>query len=107
MAEAQENVELEDKDVLLKQASVALEKEHRRHEATKLAFVMVEKGKIQPFETYDALEEKVASLMEKDLRVVREALDLDVELPEFGKLAGGPSIPEDATAAFYHRLAED
>lgn len=92
---------------LLKQAADAIEAAHRRDEATKLAFAMVERGKVSPFESYDEFEEKIASLMEKDLKVVREAMEMDVDLPDFGKVASGPSYPDDATAAFYHRLAED
>lgn len=98
--------ELEDKDVLLKQAADALDLAQLRDEATKIAFALVEKGKVPPFESYEELQEKVASLMGKDLRVVREALDMDVALPEFGKVASGPEFSDDATAAFFHRLAD-
>lgn len=92
---------------LLKEAAAALETAHRREEAAKLAFAMVEKGKVAPFDTYADFEEKIASLMGKNLEVVREALDLDVDLPDFGKVASTGSVPEDATAAFFHRLAAD
>jgi hypothetical protein len=92
---------------LLKQAADALEGAHRKTSAVKLAFSMVERGKVPPFETYSQFEEKVASLMEKDLRVVEEALDMDGDLADFGKLASDGPVPEDAVSAFYHRLAED
>ena len=68
---------------------------------------MVERGKIPPFETLSQFNEKVASLMEKDLRVVEEALEMDAPLADFGKIASSGPAPADATAAFYHRLAED
>lgn len=96
------------KNELLKQAADALDLAQRKEEAVKLAFVMVERGKVQPFESHADFEEKVASLMEKDLRVVEEALEMDVDMPVFGKVAStGPIPTDDATAAFYHRLAED
>jgi hypothetical protein len=98
---------VEDKDVLLKEAADALETAQRRDEAVKLAFSMVERGKVSPFENYAEFEEKVASLMQKDLRVVEEALDMDVEMADFGKVASSGGVPQDATAAFFHRLAED
>jgi hypothetical protein len=102
MANATEHKEL------LKEAANALEAAQRRNEAVKLAFDMVERGKIPPFERYTEFEEKVASLMAKDLRVVEEALEMDASLADFGKIAStGPIPTDDATAAFYHRLAED
>ena len=101
MANATEHKEL------LKEAADALEAAQRRNEAVKLAFDMVEHGKIPPFERYSEFEEKVASLMEKDLRVVEEALEMDAPLADFGKIASTGPVPTDATAAFYHRLAED
>ena len=64
-------------------------------------------AQIPPFNSFSEFEEKVASLMQKDLRVVEEALDLDVALPDFGKVASTGDVPEDAHAAFFHRLAED
>lgn len=97
--------QIEDKDTLLKEAAAALDTAQREKEATKLAFVLVEKGKIPPFETYEAFQEKVAGLMGQDLRVVEQALELDVALPTFGKVAS-ESTPADATAAFYHTLAD-
>ena len=92
---------------LLKEAASALEGAHRQNDAVKLAFTMVERGKIPPFETLSQFNEKVASLMEKDLRVVEEALEMDAPLADFGKIASSGPAPADATAAFYHRLAED
>lgn len=98
---------IEDKDLLLKEAANALDSAQRRDEAVKLAFSMVERGKIPAFETFGEFQEKVASLMEKDLRVVEEALEMDVDMPDFGKVASSGGQPQDATAAFFHRLAED
>jgi hypothetical protein len=98
---------VEDKDVLLKEAADALEMAQKRDEAVKLAFQMVERGKVAPFGSYGEFQEKVASLMQKDLRVVEEALDMDVDMPDFGKVASTGDVPLDATAAFFHRLAED
>lgn len=92
---------------LLKEAAEALETAHRQTEATKIAFAMVERGKVPPFENYDAFQEKVASLMERDLNVVREALALDVDMPDFGKVASQGIAPMDAHSAFYSRLVED
>ena len=96
-----------DKNSLLKKAADALDHMQRRQDAEKLAFSMVERGKVAPFSTYEEFTEKVASLMEKDLRVVQEALDMDVDMPDFGKVASTGGTPTDATAAFFHRLAED
>lgn len=98
---------VEDKDSLLKEAADALDLAQRREDAVKLAFTMVEKGKIPAFESYDEFTEKVASLMEKDLRVVEEAIDMDADLADFGKVASGPDLPDDAVANFFHRLAEE
>ena len=97
---------VEDKDVLLKEAADALEVAQRREDAVKLAFSMVEKGKVPPFMSYDDFQEKVATLLDKDLRVVEQALEFDVDVPALGKVAstGGP---QDPTEAFFHRLSED
>lgn len=102
-AEAQE---VTGKEALLKQAADALEHAHIRQEAEKLAFEMVEQGRISPFQNFDQFQQKVASLMDKGIEIVREALDIESPAADFGKLAEakGPSgsSPE---AAFYHRLA--
>ena len=92
---------------LLKQAADALDTAQKRDDAVKLAFNMVEQGKIPPFESYGQFEEKIASLMQKDLRVVEEALAMDSSMADFGKIASSGDVPSDATAAFFHRLAED
>ena len=99
---------IENKDTLLKQAADALDSAQKRESAVKIAFDMVERGKVPPFETFSEFEEKIASLMQMDLRVVEEALELDIDMPDLGKVAseGGPA-PTDATSTFYHRLAED
>jgi hypothetical protein len=92
---------------LLKEAAHALEAAHQRDGAVKIAFDMVERGKIPPFENRVEFEEKIASLMEKDLRVVEEALEMDAPMADFGKIASSGPAPTDAAAAFYHSLAED
>jgi len=97
---------IDDKDALLKQAADALDLAQKREDATKLAFSMVERGKIPPFDSYAAFQEKIASLMEKNLRVVEEALELDVDAAPLGKVAA-ETIPSDPTAAFFHRLTDD
>lgn len=97
---------IDDKDSLLKEAADALDMAQRREDAVKLAFSMVEKGKVPPFDSYSAFQEKVATLLEKDLRVVEEALELDVDMPTFGKVASTGS-PQDPHEAFFHRLSED
>lgn len=101
---------IDDKDDLLKEAADALDRAQRREDATKLAFSLVEKGKIPPFDSYEAFQVKVASLLDKDLRVVEEAISLDADLPNFGKVAnaGGTVVGGDAaTSAFFHTLADD
>jgi hypothetical protein len=98
----------ENKDDLLKEAASALEQSQRRMEATKLAFDMVERGKIPPFSDYQSFETKIASLMGKDLRVVEEALEMDSSLADFGKVASeGKSHGNDPTSNFFHALADD
>lgn len=89
---------------LLKEAAHALELTHKRAGAVKLAFDMVEHGKIPSFETHSEFEEKVASIMEKDLRVVEEALCMDATMADFGKIASSGQQPADAAATFYHML---
>jgi hypothetical protein len=102
-----DNEYIDDKDVLLKEAADALDSAQRRDEAVKLAFSMIERGRIAPFADYNEFQEKVASLMEKDLRVVEEALSMDVDMPDFGKVASSGGQPQNAEQAFFHRLAED
>ena len=103
-----DQAQINNKDTLLKEAANALDVAQKRDAAVKLAFDMVERGKVPPFESYGQFQEKIASLMEKDLRVVQEALDLDADMPDFGKVAAeGDSVPDDAASAFFHRLAED
>ena len=97
----------QNKDELLKEAADALDLAQRRDSAVKLAFSMVERGKVPPFENFAQFEEKIAGLLEKDLRVVEQALEFDVDMPDFGKVASSGSAPTDAVSAFYHRLAED
>jgi hypothetical protein len=101
--------ETEDKDALLKEASLHLRKAHRRVEAEKLAFALVEHGKIPAFSSYDGFQEKVGEILSKDLAVVREALAMDSPIADFGKVAeerGAGEGADSATAAFYHLLAE-
>jgi hypothetical protein len=99
----------EDKDALLKEASVHLRKAHRQAEAVKLAFAHVEKGKIPAFATLKEFQEKVAEILAKDLAVVKEALSMDGAIADFGKVAEEEGVGaggDSATAAFYHTLAE-
>jgi len=97
-----------EKDELLKQAGDALEMAHKRTEAEKLAFQMVENGKIAPFQKYEEFQEKVASILEKDLAVVKEALEMDSSMANFGKVAEADAASNgDATSKFYHSLASD
>ena len=103
-----DQAQINDKDMLLKEAADALDAAQNRDRAVKLAFSLVEHGKIPPFVTYADFEEKVASIQTRDLRVVEEAISLDIDMPDFGKVASeDTATPNDATAAFYHRLAED
>ena len=100
---------VEDKNDLLKEASAALTQAHRRVEAEKIAFALVEKGKSQPFSSYDSFQEKVAELLEKDLSVVKEALSMDGSLADFGKVAEDKSTVaggDQATSQFFHALAD-
>lgn len=101
--------QVEDKDGLLKEAAEALKQADRRVSAEKLAFSLVERGKIPAFQSYDAFQEKVASLLTQDLQIVEQAIELDVSAPELGigKVASEANVPSDATEAFFHRLAND
>ena len=95
---------------LMKQAADKIEALERREQATKIAYLMVEKGKCEPFGTYEELEEKLASLLQKDLKVVETALEMDADLTNFGKVASdnnpsaGPGL-DQATGRFYARLS--
>lgn len=99
---------IDDKDVLLKEAADLLDVAQRQEDAVKLAFSMVEKGKVPPYESYSSFQEKVASIMGKDLRVLEQALELDTDVPSFGlgKVASD-GAPSDPTEAFFHRLSDD
>ena len=95
---------------LMKQAADRIEHLQRRQEATKLAFAMVEKGRCEPFGTYAEFEEKVASLLDKDLKVVQEAIELDSGLTDFGKIASEGNAPvtvglDGATDRFFAKLS--
>ena len=92
---------------LLKEAAAALDHAQRREQAVKLAFDMVERGKIPAFDKHQDFQEKVAQLMSKNLQVVEEALDMDAGMADFGKVASEGIAPTDATAAFFSRLADD
>jgi hypothetical protein len=107
MADQTDSAPIEDKDNLLKEAAVALNEAQRRDEAVKLAFSMIERGSIPSFATYDEFIEKVGSLLEKDLRVVAEALEMNINTPEFGKVASVGGTHDSPEAAFMHRLADD
>lgn len=100
---------LDDKNDLLKEAADALDRAQRQEDATKLAFAMVQKGKILPFDSYDAFQTKVASLLNEDLRVLERALELDVDMPDLGKVAsaaGTVAGGDSAVTAFFHTLAD-
>ena len=102
--------ETENHDELLKEAADALVYADRERQATKLAYRLVEKGKIPPFQSFAALQEKVAELVTRDLRVVSEAIDLDSPISDFGKVAAAdaPVVGGDSAAtSFYHRLADN
>lgn len=102
----------EDKNQLLKEASAGLRRAYRRKEAEKLAFSLVEKGKIKPFESFEQFQDKVAEIESKDLAVVKEALAMDAQLADFGKVAedqrpsGGAVGTDAATSNFFHTLAD-
>lgn len=98
---------MDDKNELLKEAADALDRAHKHDEAIKIAFNMVERGKVPPFESYDAFASKVAELEEKNLAVVREALDLDGTLADFGKVASTGGTATDPHEAFLHALTDD
>jgi hypothetical protein len=95
---------------LMKQAADAIDRHRRRDEAIKLAMVMVERGKCEPFQTLEEFEEKVAALEVKNLEAVREALEMDSDLTDFGKVASPqvavPAGSSKAEVAFFHRLSE-
>ena len=97
------------KEHLLKQASDALEQAGQREEAIKVAFEMIERGKIPAFQNFDELNEKVASLLTKDLSVVREALEIDGDMADFGKVAHEHPSSDGMSAdeAFVHRIASE
>ena len=98
----------EDKNKLLKEAASALDQADRQERAQKLAFNMVERGKIPPFHNYQAFQEKVASIASSDLDVVKKALELDAGgSMELGKVAEAtPAQTADASQRFYNRLTE-
>lgn len=94
---------------LMKQAADALEKHRRRDDVIKLAMLMVERGKCEPFSTMADLEEKIASLEVKNLEAVKEALDMDANLSDLGKVASENVTPNGTSKAesnFWHRLSE-
>lgn len=95
---------------LMKQAADAIERYRHREEATKLAMAMVERGKCEPFKSYTELEEKIAALEVKNLEAVKEALEMDSDLPDFGKVASSdtpvPASSNRAEMNFFHRLSE-
>ena len=92
---------------LLKEAASALDVAQKRNDAVKLAFDMIERGKIPTFQTHGEYMDKVAELMSKDLRVVEEALEMDSSMADFGKIASDGGTTTNAHDAFFHRLADD
>jgi len=94
------------KEVMLTKAAAALEWAGRYQTAEKLAFEMVERGDVPPFQTYGQFHEKVANLMERDLDVIREALDIGSPAADFGKVAEAKGLSQTTPeASFYHTLA--
>lgn len=95
---------------LMKKAADTIESHRRRDEAVKLAMHMVERGKCEPFKSFSDFEEKVAMLESKNLEAVREALDMDGDLADFGKVASpDTTVPLGSNKAeidFFHRLSE-
>jgi len=91
---------------LLKEAAAALDVAQKRDDAVKLAFEMVERGKIPTFQDHSQFMDKVAELMSKDLRVVEEALEMDSSMADFGKVASEGGTPTDAHSTFFHNLAD-
>ena len=95
---------------LMKQAADTIEKYRLQNQAVKIAMEMVERGKCEPFKSYDELQQKVASLAEKNLEAVKEALEMDSELTDFGKVASPqvtvPAGSSKAEMEFFHRLSE-
>jgi len=94
---------------LMKLAADQIESLQKREHATKLAFEMVERGKCPPFRSYVELQEKVASILEKNPEVVAEALEMDLTQTDLGALSQektAATMKEDPVSAFYHRLNE-
>jgi len=93
---------------LLKEAADKIASFELREQSVKLAFQMVERGKCPPFKTLNELEEKVASIIEKDPKIVEQALALEPMSADLGtlsqeKTASAGGSPE---LAFFHRLSE-
>lgn len=99
----------EDKNELLKEAASALEKADRHSRAEKLAFNMVERGKISPFHSYASFQEKVAAIAADDLDVLQKALELETgSSMELGKVAEErASDSTDAHQKFYNRMTAE
>lgn len=97
----------ENKNALLKEAASALDKADRHERAEKLAFTMVERGKIPPFHSYTSFQEKVASIETEDLDVVQKALELDTGgALQLGKVAEATTAAsQDAHDRFFNRIS--
>ncbi len=83
----------------------------KRAEATRLLFEQVERGFVAPPRTVHELETKVAGLMERDLKVVAEAMKLasaSTGNAEFGTLEDGPagSTANTAEQVFFNAFME-
>lgn len=94
--------------IALEESNAALEK---RAEASRLLFQQVERGMTPSPRTLAEYEEKVASLMQKDLSVVKEAMNLSAGGgfdSSIGTLEGSSSAtqgPADAArSAFNHAV---
>jgi len=100
---------MDNRQQLMKRAADAIEGHRRKEEAIKLAMLMVERGKCEPFASWHELQEKVATLETKNLDAVREALEMDSDLADFGKVAApeqSVSTGSKAESNFFHRLSE-
>jgi len=94
---------------LMKQAADTIEVHRQRDDQIKIAMLMVERGKCEPFSSMSELEEKIASFEGKSLDVIREALDMDTDLADFGKVASNDVViagSDRAEMNFFHRLSE-
>ncbi len=95
-----------DEDLREKVASTMLRlhatnKEHeKRAQAVKFLFAKAEMGLEAVPNTYEAFQEKVASLVRQDLAVLEKALELTAGDVKLGSLSGSDRHQRDAAATF-------